>query len=78
MTASPSPLAGSGLSKCSTECVFETYAGDHPAHQQRAAAHRTPALMNADVHSGKDIAKYLGVSRVPLYRYMNDKIVARP
>jgi transposase len=26
--------------------------------------------MKADGHSGKDIAKYLGVSRATLYRYL--------
>ena len=38
---------------------------DHPAHRQRTARR-----MNADGHTGKDIAKYLGVSRATLYRYL--------
>ena len=29
--------------------------------------------MKADGHTGKDIAKYLGVSRATLYRYLNDE-----
>jgi AcrR family transcriptional regulator len=32
--------------------------------------------MKADGHTGKDIAKYLGVSRATLYRYLNDDRVA--
>jgi AcrR family transcriptional regulator len=28
--------------------------------------------MKVDGHTGKDIAKYLGVSRATLYRYLND------
>ena len=28
--------------------------------------------MKADGHTGKDIAKYLGVSRATLYRYLED------
>ncbi|HEX9175944.1 MAG TPA: helix-turn-helix domain-containing protein [Mycobacterium sp.] len=29
--------------------------------------------MKADGHTGKDIAKYLGVSRATLYRYLNEE-----
>jgi AcrR family transcriptional regulator len=29
--------------------------------------------MKADGHTGKDIAKYLGVSRATLYRYLTDE-----
>jgi DNA invertase Pin-like site-specific DNA recombinase len=32
----------------------------------------TAKRMNADGHTGKDIAKYLGVSRATLYRYLVD------
>jgi DNA invertase Pin-like site-specific DNA recombinase len=32
----------------------------------------TAKRMKADGHTGKDIAKYLGVSRATLYRYLND------
>ena len=38
--------------------------------------HITPARrMKADGHTGKDIAKYLGVSRATLYRYLTDTAV---
>jgi AcrR family transcriptional regulator len=29
--------------------------------------------MKADGHTARDIAKYLGVSRAPLYRYLADE-----
>ena len=32
--------------------------------------------MKADGHTGKDIAKYLGVSRATLYRYLGDQVAA--
>jgi DNA invertase Pin-like site-specific DNA recombinase len=32
----------------------------------------TAKRMRADGHTGKDIAKYLGVSRATLYRYLDD------
>jgi DNA invertase Pin-like site-specific DNA recombinase len=32
----------------------------------------TARRMRADGHTGRDIAKYLGVSRATLYRYLND------
>ena len=32
--------------------------------------------MRADGHTDKDIAKYLGVSRATLYRYLDEKGVA--
>jgi AcrR family transcriptional regulator len=32
--------------------------------------------MKADGHTGKDIAKYLGVSRATLYRYFGERLVA--
>ncbi|MBI3258997.1 MAG: Hin recombinase [Ignavibacteriae bacterium] len=32
----------------------------------------TAKRMKADGHTGKDIAKYLGVSRATLYRYLTD------
>ena len=32
----------------------------------------TPKRMKADGHTGKDIAKYLGVSRATLYRYLSE------
>jgi DNA invertase Pin-like site-specific DNA recombinase len=32
----------------------------------------TAKRMKADGHTGKDIAKYLGVSRATLYRYLNE------
>ena len=32
----------------------------------------TAKRMKADGHSGKDIAKYLGVSRATLYRYLDE------
>jgi response regulator of citrate/malate metabolism len=31
--------------------------------------------MKADGHTGKDIAKYLGVSRATLYRYLSYEVV---
>ena len=31
---------------------------------------RTPARMKADGHTGKNIAKYLGISRATLYHYL--------
>jgi DNA invertase Pin-like site-specific DNA recombinase len=33
----------------------------------------TAKRMKADGHTGKDIAKYLGVSRATLYRYLADE-----
>jgi DNA invertase Pin-like site-specific DNA recombinase len=32
----------------------------------------TAKRMKADGHTGKDIAKYLGVSRATLYRYLDN------
>jgi DNA invertase Pin-like site-specific DNA recombinase len=32
----------------------------------------TAKRMKADGHTGKDIAKYLGISRATLYRYLTD------
>jgi DNA invertase Pin-like site-specific DNA recombinase len=32
----------------------------------------TAKRMKADGHTGKDIAKFLGVSRATLYRYLTD------
>ena len=32
----------------------------------------TAKRMKADGHTGKDIAKYLGVSRATLYRYLSE------
>ena len=32
----------------------------------------TAKRMKADGHTGKDIARYLGVSRATLYRYLSD------
>ncbi len=46
-----------------------SHTGAYPAHRQRTAAGRTPARMKDDGHAGKDIAKYLGVSRAYRYRY---------
>jgi DNA invertase Pin-like site-specific DNA recombinase len=37
----------------------------------------TAKRMKADGHTGKDIAKYLGVSRATLYRYLGDSGGAR-
>ena len=34
----------------------------------------TAKHMKADGHIGKDIAKYLGVSRATLYRYFNEQV----
>jgi DNA invertase Pin-like site-specific DNA recombinase len=34
----------------------------------------TAKRMKADGHTGKDIAKYLGVSRATLYRYLDDEV----
>jgi len=36
----------------------------------------TAKRMKADGHTGKDIAKYLGVSRATVYRYFGDEVVA--
>ena len=50
---------------------------DHPAHRQEwatQAAHARP--MKADGHTGTDIAKYLGVNRATLYRYLNEESAA--
>ena len=34
----------------------------------------TAKRMKADGHTGKDIAKYLGVSRATLYRYLDEDV----
>ncbi|PXW94800.1 recombinase family protein [Mycolicibacterium moriokaense] len=34
----------------------------------------TARRMKADGHTGKDVAKYLGVSRATLYRYLGDRV----
>jgi DNA invertase Pin-like site-specific DNA recombinase len=36
----------------------------------------TAKRMKADGHTGKDIAKYLGVSRSTLYRYLSEERAA--
>lgn len=36
----------------------------------------TARRMKADGHTGKDIAKYLGISRATLYRYLGEEITA--
>jgi AcrR family transcriptional regulator len=36
----------------------------------------TARRMKADGHTGRDIAKYLGVSRATLYRYLDDRLPA--
>jgi DNA invertase Pin-like site-specific DNA recombinase len=36
----------------------------------------TAKRMKSDGHTGKDIAKYLGVSRATLYRYLAEDIAA--
>jgi DNA invertase Pin-like site-specific DNA recombinase len=36
----------------------------------------TAKRMKADGHTGRDIAKYLGVSRATLYRYLADDAAA--
>jgi DNA invertase Pin-like site-specific DNA recombinase len=36
----------------------------------------TAKRMKADGHTGRDIAKYLGVSRAILYRYLGDDAAA--
>ena len=36
----------------------------------------TAKRMKADGHTGKDIAKYLGVSRATLYRYLTEDTAA--
>ena len=36
----------------------------------------TARRMKADGHTAKDVAKYLGVSRATLYRYLSDEAVA--
>ena len=38
----------------------------------------TAKRMKPDGHTGRDIAKYLGVSRATLYRYLADEITGRP
>jgi len=46
--------------------------GDHLAHRQQRTAAGRSRRMKADGRTGKDIAKYLGVSRATLYRYLSD------
>ncbi len=36
----------------------------------------TAKRMKADGHTGKDIAKYLGISRATLYRYLDEDSAA--
>jgi DNA invertase Pin-like site-specific DNA recombinase len=36
----------------------------------------TARRMKGDGHTGKDIAKYLGVSRATVYRYLNEDSAA--
>lgn len=43
-----------------------------PVKVNDAGAIATARRMKADGHTGKDIAKYLGVSRATLYRYLDD------
>src|SRR6478735_1562447 len=38
----------------------------------------TARRMKADGHTAKDIAKYLGVSRATLYRYLDDEVAILP
>jgi DNA invertase Pin-like site-specific DNA recombinase len=60
----------------------QTSRGHHPANGTRFGRCRrvddtehvaTAKRMKADGHTGKDIAKYLGVSRATLYRYLADE-----
>jgi len=39
--------------------------------------HATAKRMKADGHTGRDIAKYLGVSRATLYRYLASERAAK-
>ena len=46
-------------------------------HKVDDSEHITTAKrMKADGHTGKDIAKYLGVSRATLYRYLTEDTAA--
>jgi DNA invertase Pin-like site-specific DNA recombinase len=36
----------------------------------------TAKRMKDDGHTGKDIAKFLGVSRATLYRYLDDQVAS--
>ena len=44
-----------------------------PARSTTTEHIATAKRMKADGHTGKDIAKYLGVSRATLYRYLADE-----
>lgn len=48
------------------------HADHHPAWGQRTAVGRAAKRMKAEGHTGRDIAKYLGVSRATLYRYPDE------
>ena len=41
-----------------------------PPDRERQDHIATAKRMKADGHTGKDIAKYLGISRATLYRYL--------
>jgi DNA invertase Pin-like site-specific DNA recombinase len=41
-------------------------------HRARCQYIATAKKMKADGHTGRDIAKYLGVSRATLYRYLDE------
>ena len=52
-------------------------AARQPRRKVDDAEHITTAKrMKADGHTGKDIAKYLGVSRATLYRYLTEDTAA--
>ena len=51
------------------------HTGDRPGPATRRTI-ATARRMKADGHTGKDIAKYLGVSRATLYRYLTEDTAA--
>jgi DNA invertase Pin-like site-specific DNA recombinase len=64
----------SALKRMASRANGTTFGRPRKVHNTEHIA--TAKRMKADGHTGKDIAKFLGVSRATLYRYISDEVSA--